>query len=576
MGQPPLGPKPTRTPPRSASLPPGTKTGPSSAPSIGPLAAAKVDVPQDGTALVDHAIFTSVPGPTGEGYRIIAATYNVRPNEKATITRRAPSHEGLCDLYGAPAGLLAFPLGAGRVCIGACYPAGAEHTGRGGARIVSHFVILEKDAYRRFDANPVRVHAALLATIRGQALPKPGTQLEPLNLPIASTALHGPQTTPTGFTASRDEDNISYIISAALRAQAVSWVVVGTRAPLAALEWALLALPLPIRERVAVSTGLRYSLGRQLQLALINEDSGETQRAIRGQPVRWLDVCNPAQDVPPPCELWLQLLRIWWNAGRFDHVCNLTRALPDDVQPRGLERLASISLDLMSARTGKADLHDRLRAKYRDFTPANDTEEVLLRELQAVIEPEIDQAEASAPSPPAPGMTTRGSKLIAPASPAPTDAPAPPSSAGNRPPTTAPGGRPATPGAPGRSSASATPARPSTPGGAAGLTTPGAPGRSSAPPTPGRMSAPTSPSAPGRAPAPGAPTTPGMPTTPGAPTAPGSPTAPGTPGRTALPPGNPSRMSTPTPSSPPANRPATPPTPGRPTASTAPETPDPS
>ena len=44
----------------------------------------------------DQAIFTSIRTPMGEGYRVIAASRGVRPNEKQSITRNSPSHDSLC------------------------------------------------------------------------------------------------------------------------------------------------------------------------------------------------------------------------------------------------------------------------------------------------------------------------------------------------------------------------------------------------------------------------------------------------------------------------------------------------
>ena len=48
----------------------------------------------------DQAIFTSIRTPMGEGYRIIAASRGVRPEEKQLITRRSPSHGALCEVTG--------------------------------------------------------------------------------------------------------------------------------------------------------------------------------------------------------------------------------------------------------------------------------------------------------------------------------------------------------------------------------------------------------------------------------------------------------------------------------------------
>ena len=88
-----------------------------------------VDKMSTATLTCDQAIFTSIRTPMGEGYRIIAASRGLRPEEKQAITRSSPSHDSLCwpadkgteeteNRYGAAF----YPLPTGRFCVAlSCY-----------------------------------------------------------------------------------------------------------------------------------------------------------------------------------------------------------------------------------------------------------------------------------------------------------------------------------------------------------------------------------------------------------------------------------------------------------------------
>ncbi|RME37117.1 MAG: hypothetical protein D6788_10140, partial [Planctomycetota bacterium] len=100
--------------------------------------------PPDETITVecDQAVFTSLRTPMGEGYRVVAASAGVRPEERRVITRVSPSHDSLCDdgreSKERVRALACYPLPTGRLCIALSLPAGNEHTGRGGLRVYTH------------------------------------------------------------------------------------------------------------------------------------------------------------------------------------------------------------------------------------------------------------------------------------------------------------------------------------------------------------------------------------------------------------------------------------------------------
>ena len=143
----------------------------------------------------DQAIFTSIRTPMGEGYRIIAASLGIRSDEKQTITRHSPSHEGLClgqtdttRSFGGAQGAAFYPLPSGRFCVALSCPAGAEHTGRGGQRVYTHNVVIRADDWSLLGYNPFNVLRAMAAA--GLTTPQltPPAVLPALGLSVETSA----------------------------------------------------------------------------------------------------------------------------------------------------------------------------------------------------------------------------------------------------------------------------------------------------------------------------------------------------------------------------------------------------
>lgn len=349
------------------------------------------------TTEVEQAVFTSLRSLTGEGYRIIASSPGLRPNEKTEITRRCPSHGGLCE--GAQVvGLLAFSLPGGRHCVCHVRPAGLEHTGRGGARIYTHAAIIDRATFQRFGADAVRVHAAL-AQVAGahQPLEKCVT-LGPLALPVLSEpAGRAPDTLVSvlGREGSAEEAGFAYLIAEVLKLQAVPWIMVGAAAPMALLDVVLTALPLAVRTRLALSVGITYARERRIDVALIEPDDGLTQRAIRGHSARWFEWPVPPEESTSGCLSWVRLVRRRLSTGLQAQLAQLTAALPTGTQGPALERVAQIANDMESFETARrfanAALLKELLIKYAGFSPANQAETLLLKPFWEATRP----AEAS-------------------------------------------------------------------------------------------------------------------------------------------------------------------------------------
>jgi hypothetical protein len=287
------------------------------------------------TITADQAVFTSIRTPTGEGYRVVAASPGVRAEEKIELTRRSPSQGSLCDTGSGAVGLLTYALDSGRRCVAYCTHAGREHTGRGGMRVYTHMVLLDTADYERAGADPVAVHAAIAnhVTVNGPLL-KPPPQLGPLSLEIA----------PPEHAANNPWDDeprtIWSVADAALAGDRVAAVVPNGTANL--LRWALLAIPRRTRARVDAAVGLKFSPSRRVALTLLTADDSQLPRLVAGQGVA---VWPAGATLPPPTApraSWFALAERWYAAGRLRHLIELTTRHCPEAAPELLPRIADL------------------------------------------------------------------------------------------------------------------------------------------------------------------------------------------------------------------------------------------
>lgn len=343
----------------------------------------------------EQAVFTSVRSPTGEGYRVIASSPGVRGDEKAEITRRCPSHGALCNEGPGAIGLLAYPLGSGRYCVGMSFSAGEEHTGRGGCRVYTHLAILDPRTTARFECNPVWMHAALHQAVGGTPCLVPQLRLDPLvwsMLPSKSGLLfHVPHPTAGLFDEERPAQDLRSKLDMAMhlslsliRGERV--LLTGASDEYGLLQKTLLAMPMKIRRSLAVSVGIRYSPARQLHLCFAAADHAEAQKAVRGQRMRWLDGAK----APPPSitgyESWARVVRRWMESGRETEIERVTTALTGDISPANLDRIANLCADIDALEEADAVRVQDLVAKYARYSPNGEAETNLLRQFRLLAE----------------------------------------------------------------------------------------------------------------------------------------------------------------------------------------------
>jgi len=351
--------------------------------------------PCAGSIVAEQAIFTSVRSPTGQGYRIIAASPGLRGDEKAEITRRAPSHASLCREGPGAFALMAFPLASGRYCVGLSYDGGPEPTSRGGCRVYTNVAVVDQQTYLRFDCNPVRLHAALRQAVGDSPQLSPETRLPQLTWAIVPTRLDllyfvpRPQTNILGETVG-EAASISpieaalHISLAMLRNERLLVRDVGDEYEL--LDKTVITLPMKLRRSLAVSIGLQHSPMRQLQLCFLSGASGDAQRGIRTGSVRWFRGTQITPEPPTGYAAWISLLRRWLQAGRETEVERLTAAITNDASPAALARLAALAADLDELDDAGPSRLIELSSKYERYAPLSEAESGLLSRLRTTAE----------------------------------------------------------------------------------------------------------------------------------------------------------------------------------------------
>ncbi|MGQ9648494.1 MAG: GAP1-N2 domain-containing protein [Phycisphaerae bacterium] len=320
----------------------------------------------------DQAIFTSIRTPTGQGYRIVAASRGVRADEKADITARSPSHGSLYESGPEAVGLLSCRLSSGRFCVGYVCHAGVEHTGRGGQRVYTHMALLDEAAYRSFDSNPVAVHRAIGEAI-GKAGPllKPPPHLEPLVLPPGTRDWAWPEAVDWIWP------------SAAMLLEGHRLVLTGESKPLAMLNWIMLGLPRGLREHVNASTHLRFSPSRGMHLVLIENNEPQLQRQLPGQQMQAWACDSKPPEVPARCQAWFALLRRWHREGRFEDIARLTCETCADSPVEALERVAAICEDADRLNDAAPEALDEIVGRYASGWTGGTAEQALVRQLQS-------------------------------------------------------------------------------------------------------------------------------------------------------------------------------------------------
>ena len=311
------------------------------------------------TVLADQAVFTSIRSHLGEGYRIIAASPGIRPDERAEITRRCPSHGSLCSDAADAVGMSFYTLTSRRHCVALHCHAGVEHTARGGHRVYTHLVVLDDAVFERFGCDATRVFESIARAVGDNLVMRVPPRLDGLRLTVPSAADVG-----TGPAAARRPAETRFY-SACCQGDGL-WTICDPNDPLGGFHAALAATPAAARRRTSVTIGVKFSPSRPMRVVVVGRDNGETNRALHGQEHAFVDLhAAPAGSCDD--DAWFDFVARRAQGGRLREVVELTDAMTQPHGPALLNRIAEMcdaldrieqmdaaTLDLVRARFGAA------------------------------------------------------------------------------------------------------------------------------------------------------------------------------------------------------------------------------
>jgi|GEM_PF-702027 len=291
------------------------------------------------TLSFDQAIFTSIRSPMGEGYRIVAASKGVTPDEKREIVQCAPSHGSLSSTLNEATGMACFTLNGGRQCVFLSRTAGIEHTARGGFRVFTHVCLFDPPVFRRLSCDLFAIEDALRECFDDQQMKKP-----PMCLEQGRIALNETRAERGAAPSDRDLGHAARILAAVLAERRL--LVVGARCARDVLSAVVGALPAYTRRRWSLSYGLKYSPGRRFDLMFTEATNIEQTRILRDHDVTAINWSDQPLQVDSPYEDWVSFVERGWKTGRTASASQICAGLTETCDPVVLACLARLSEDL--------------------------------------------------------------------------------------------------------------------------------------------------------------------------------------------------------------------------------------
>lgn len=339
---------------------------------------------------VDQCVFTSVRSPMGEGYRIIAKTPGIKPEEAAELPQRAPSHGGLCEKDEHATGMLAFQLASGRYAIGFSRHAGREHTARGGLRAHTHFVVIDETDYSAFNFDPWAVVAAIRTADDDKPLLKARPQFSKLEL--------FPETTVDRHqVAENDPQALMHVVRVFLGTDAV--VVDRNNYPheLAWLAWRL--TPAFARKSLSVSDGVCFAPARSIQHPFIYGDTNAARNLIADRPEGWCVLADATEPEGYQPSAWIAYIEQSIADGNVESAIALCDEMVPDHTPKELDKVAEFfHLPDLAQSMDRSDLA-RVELSLHAFSPKTPTERRLVNDGRMAVQlraEALNKAEAEA------------------------------------------------------------------------------------------------------------------------------------------------------------------------------------
>ncbi len=328
----------------------------------------------------------------GKGYRIVASSPAIKEEEKKELARRLPSHDSLCESSPTATALLSFPMASGRHCVALSQYAGQEHTARGGGRVFTHVILLQRSQFAGFDCDPFAIRTAASRAGAMHVNLKPSHELKPLELVVGTTVDacdNNLQVAEQGVNdvseAILDESTcarLKYVLETTMCGEHL--VVWGAANARSILRRVLQAMPIAMRADLAASAGLNYSPQRELQLALLSDGAAGKHRLADGDLVsfNW-------HDVPPSVAsrfgTWVSFVGRHWESGRHDRLSEIARLLTHESTPEQLALVVSLYEDMERASEADTVQSEEILNTCNDLQQQSGVRATLLDQLRSLL-----------------------------------------------------------------------------------------------------------------------------------------------------------------------------------------------
>jgi hypothetical protein len=306
--------------------------------------------------MIEQAFYASARSHERDGYQVVAASPGAAPEDLRELSVWCPSHDGLLDEGGTTASVNAFPLPSGARCVARSFAADPEYSSRGGTHVVTQAFILSAADYLRFANNPFAVMSAAVAAGHATSqLPKE-RQLSAFNL--------------VGRTRAFDRSHLRQAVAkyslpafaAALDAclEAETCVLATDTSASQIMAALLTSLPVGIRARISLATGLVYSPSRPYQWIAHKHAAMELRRLARSNELRVVSLSENLRlsdaSAGAPSHAWAALVSALLEEENYLELERRMRDLASVDNLAELDALSAAIADASAASVGPANL----------------------------------------------------------------------------------------------------------------------------------------------------------------------------------------------------------------------------
>jgi len=278
--------------------------------------------------LIHQAIFSSAQTDRQAGYQLLGSSEGAAAADLRELSVWGPSHDSLLpEAGGSSTNFHHLPSGA--YCVSLTTAAGAEYSGRGGARIHTHCLIVPAEVLARFSNNPFAVLKAAMA--KGVVRPAEDQQRELVPFPLPGRASSIDQNAIRELMKTLGPRKLAWLLESVRDVRRAA--LVGAAKPQRVIEGLLNCLPIAARPEFTFTTGLRFSPRRPFRILGLCPEAAE-QRSLERQHNTM--VLNLAID--PPAQFiagyWAEEIATLIEAAQYARLRDVLETEPQGVSQR--------------------------------------------------------------------------------------------------------------------------------------------------------------------------------------------------------------------------------------------------